>query len=263
MKTQVFLCSMLAMFAIVRINAQDAPVCQPDTAFANSGAIISPTPFQNDTLGDGLPGACINTAYDVTVFVHPPSSIEVFGNSVPVASFKIDSVSNLPDGMSFSCSTEDCLFLADSINCIYLSGIPTADNPVGNYELEIFLTASVGLAFSLRFPDPTFAPGSYVIALDAEGGQACLTSPTTDYNNREQGLSIFPNPVSDIITLHLEDLTGGDGEVSIWDFSGKLVTQRFWSTYDNSLHVGDLGPGLYLLQWSNHDDVRRGRFIIN
>ncbi|NND33156.1 MAG: hypothetical protein HKN76_11245, partial [Saprospiraceae bacterium] len=42
----IIMCSLLMTGLLV---AQDSPVCDPDTAFVNSGAIVQPSPLQNDT----------------------------------------------------------------------------------------------------------------------------------------------------------------------------------------------------------------------
>ena len=196
----IILCT---FFAIGTLFAQDTPSCDADTAFINSGAIVQPTPIQNDTLGDGLPDACINTPYNLTMFLHPPSSFAVGTINVPVTSFRIDSVINLPDGLSYECSAPDCTFPADSINCIFLSGTPSDANESELYELTIHLTVSAGgLGFAATFPDPALAPGSYHIILHPEGDTACQTStPVLDHNPIAETINVFPNPGEDQITL--------------------------------------------------------------
>src|SRR5210317_882506 len=91
--------------AFFNISAQDTINCNPDTTFINSGALVDPAPYINDTLGEGLPDGCINTPYDLTIFVNPPNTFEFNGFAVGVDSFTIDSLVNLPDGLSYTCST--------------------------------------------------------------------------------------------------------------------------------------------------------------
>lgn len=243
--------------------AQDEPVCEPDTAFINSGALIDPAPFINDTLGGGLPDACLNTPYDLTIFVHPPNTFTSGNITVPVDFFRIDSVVNLPQGLEYSCNTENCTFLADSISCIYLSGTPTEENTGENYELTIHLTVSaLGFPIPATFPDPTLAPGSYSIALHMEGSEACQTVPTLDFRSTAEWMNLYPNPVQDHIRLDLDGKMAADATLKIWNQSGALMKQVSVKNQGiEEILVGDLPGGFYIATLQSESGLFRAKFI--
>ena len=168
---------------ITSTNAQDSTaLCQPDSAFLESGQIIFPTPYVNDTLGDGIPvEACINTPYDLTFQVLAPGVLNVSGFPVSLTSISIDTVLNLPAGITYECTAPECLIVADSFSCIFLSGTPSPDNQVGDYELKIVLTANTSIGpIPLEYPNPALVPGTYILVLNEEGSANGSTTPGFD-----------------------------------------------------------------------------------
>lgn len=245
-------------------GAQDTPACDPDTAFINSGAIVDPLPYINDTLGEGLPDACINVPYEQTIYVHPPSMFNTGVLILPVASFRIDSVINLPDGITYNCSSEDCLFLADSVSCIYLSGTPTAENSEEVYELKIYITISAsGFPIPVIFPDPTLAPGEYNIAMHPEGDPACSTVPTLDIQPTPDWISLFPNPVEDVLNIEVKGQRTSVQNIRIWDQSGVLVRDlplESWSGTQR-YNLEGLPAGFYITTIQTTEKVYQSKFI--
>ncbi len=236
--------------------AQDSTfVCEPDSAFLESGLIISPPPFVNDTLGVGITReACINTPYEMIFQALTPNTIVVSGFSVGLDSISIDSISNLPIGLDFSCSGNNgCVILSDSLSCIVLAGTPTEENQPGEYELLIKLTAftSIG-AFVINYPDPTLAPGSYILTLNEEGDPNCEeTTPVADVNLIPEGISLYPNPVSSVFTIEWESPQAGEGWLQLMNSTGQLMYQQKIDygqgpeRYD--LQVDHLSPGMYMV----------------
>lgn len=243
--------------------AQDNPVCDPDTAFVNSDAIVDPLPYVNDTLGEGLPDACINTPYSQTIFVHPPAMFNTGVIIVPVNSFRIDSVINLPEGISYTCSTEDCLFKADSVSCIYLSGIPTAENSEEVYELKIFITINAGIAFQATFPDPALAPGEYNIAMHPEGDPACGTVPVLDIEPTPEWISLYPNPIGDFLNVEISGERAPVSNIRIWDQSGLLVKELPVDGLSGlqQFYLGELPAGFYISTIQTKEKVYRSKII--
>jgi hypothetical protein len=263
---RIYLFCLALILVTTLIEAQDTPVCDPDTAFVNSGEIVSPSPIQNDTLGEGLPNACINTPYDLNIFVHPPSTFTFAGFEIPVTSFKIDSVINLPEGINYGCSTEDCIFLADSINCIYLSGTPTEANTESQYELTIYLTVIAGnLPLAATFPDPTLAPGSYFIIINPEGDAACQSTPTLDFNAIAESVRVFPNPVYDRLSLSFESKKPAEGLLQVWNHAGALVKQKPVTISTGkellSIELENLPQGFYVVGLQTKEATFRSKFI--
>ncbi len=59
------------------------------------------------------------------------------------------------------------------------------------------------------------------------------------------GVKIYPNPVSDILSI---DLAKTDNcELYLYDITGKLLLQKSVSSYPAQINVSGLKPGVYLL----------------
>lgn len=256
MKQFFTLLALLIAFTIDS-NAQDSTlVCVPDSAFLASGQIIYPAPFVNDTLGDGIPEiACVNTPYDLTFFVNVPDMIVFPGVPFPITVeyISIDSVQNLPSGVTYSCGVDDCFIPGDSVTCIYLQGTPDETNQPGDYELKIFLSLkAVGLpAFEASFPDPVLAPGTYIMTLNEEGSADCGTTPVFDYQDVPDGINLYPNPVSSSVTLEWESKQAGKGVLQVMSYTGQLLFERNISfgqgLVNQSIQVNNLQAGMYLV----------------
>jgi hypothetical protein len=227
----------------------------PDSSFINSELIIFPTPFVNDTLGDGIPvEACINSPYDITFFVRSPKTIEFAGLNLTVESIRIDSVQNLPEGITYSCSAENCEVLADSTTCIFLTGTPNSNNEPGAYELVIFLTIKlVALpGFTATFPDPNLAPGSYTLVLNNEGSPACdSTTAVADLFVKIDRFEIYPNPVQDELQIRWNAITNSDINILISDLTGQILKRENLSTgrgyHQTNVQMEMLQSGFYLV----------------
>ena len=73
-------------------------------------------------------------------------------------------------------------------------------------------------------------------------------------------LSIYPNPVSDRITILLDE--SGPARVSIYDLNGKKVSERELRPTQGRLQVpvSFLKPGIYFLQITGEDQIYTGKF---
>jgi len=255
---------LFAIIASVGLSFNLSAQCTPDSLFVIDSQLISPSPFLNDSMGDGLPAACLDMPYEVTLFVRPPSAFVLAGTNIPVSSFQIDSVLNLPPGITYSCSTDDCFFLADSISCIYLSGTPSGDDLQNRYDLSIGITVSaIGLKFPVAFPDPTLAPGEYFI--DIRNDSSCQTTATRDFGNIHSIAKVFPNPARDRIYLTVVSKVRSEGHLQIRTLAGEPIRTASVAIQPGSqefnLDTSDLPVGLYLVGLQSSDDMHWSKFF--
>jgi len=254
----VLILSFLNLIAIPG-QSQTLISCDIDSAFAASGALVSPTPFVNDTLGDGITvEACINTPYDFQVSLHAPDSLVIAalgGVSVTINSVRITDVVGLPEGVGFECSYPDCEFPGDSIGCIRLIGTPTAANDPGTYELFIKMQLRTALLpVSVTFPDTTgslgLPEGVYAITLNPEGSDNCeMTSSSEDISLLEE-FSVWPNPVFDHLALEWSSNYRGDAAVRLVTSTGQLLQRQEVSLSGYQKHIFDMSglpAGLYFV----------------
>jgi plastocyanin len=72
---------------------------------------------------------------------------------------------------------------------------------------------------------------------------------------------IYPNPVSNSLTINLADLTGVDTIIKLYDSSGKLVFEKK-SSSTLQVDVSAYAKGLYTLELSNSDKVLRTQVVV-
>lgn len=247
---------------------QDTLICEPDSAFLASGAIVFPPPFVNDTIGIGIPqAACINEPFEVIFFLNAPSNIVFAGVDIMVNWIRVDSVTNLPAGLDLQCSVDDCQVFPDSLACIRLSGTPDSSNMPGDYELLIFMTASTNIFPSLpiEYPSETLgAPGSYTITLLEEGGCDTISTAVHQYTEVED-LNIFPNPVRNELAVQWQSQFLGSGVIGLTTLTGQRVYHEELRVQPGLMRhdvgMGSLAPGIYLLDFRS-DKVNFRRKVL-
>jgi hypothetical protein len=93
-------------------------------------------------------------------------------------------------------------------------------------------------------------------------GTIIVTEPQTTVNDLEPlSVLVYPNPVSNILTINLSDFRGVDTTIKLYDSSGKLVFEKKSSS---TLHVDVFAyaKGLYTLEISNSDKVLRTQVVV-
>jgi hypothetical protein len=85
---------------------------------------------------------------------------------------------------------------------------------------------------------------------------------------QKNGISVYPNPAIDIISIKFNSLNDINGDINaeIFDIHGKLkFKQNYSSLEDNKsieIYLNDLNQGMYLIQISSSDKVLgKKRFI--
>lgn len=121
------------------------PVCFPNPNLTEVGL------FPPDTLLDCVESG---TYYDEIIQFKnfdtiPGSAIGFPGFNFVIVSVQLDSITNAPDGLTYTCNNPDCFFLGAETGCIRISGY-TTDAP-GVYNLGFYATVYVqGLASPIQ-----------------------------------------------------------------------------------------------------------------
>ena len=93
-------------------------------------------------------------------------------------------------------------------------------------------------------------------------GTIIVNEPQATVNDLEAlSVLVYPNPVSNILTINLSDFRGVDTTIKLYDSSGKLVFEKKSSS---TLHVDVFAyaKGLYTLEISNSDKVLRTQVVV-
>ena len=93
-----------------------------------------------------LPPGTINEVYQEYIQFYAPSQLDLDGTSIQFNNVVINSINNLPNGLTYQCSTGNCSFGSDQIGCIGLLG---TSQETGVFDLSI--TASVSVSYDLGF----------------------------------------------------------------------------------------------------------------
>ena len=112
-----------------------------------------------------LPTGTINQIYEEYIQFYAPGQLELDGTSIEFNSVVINSINNLPNGLSYQCSSGNCSFSADQIGCIGLIGTP---QETGVFDLSIQASVSVSYdtgilgTVDINFDIPYYGGNTYL-----------------------------------------------------------------------------------------------------
>lgn len=225
----------LSVFMLgINNNSEAQTCCTPDTTVidtANPGQ-ISPMI---------LPAATVGQYYEQTVTVLPPPTADSYGLSFDVDKIRIDSVVNLPPGLSW-CKDETFFVVTDPNThyCVNIEGTPT---DTGNYQLELYITPWADLAgFSVK-QDQVVDDTSISIQVNPD-----LTSI-----KQNKVLSInhaYPNPFYDETTISFSANQKAKAELKVYNLLGEIIhrEEKTAITGENKFHFdgSSLPAGTYI-----------------
>jgi hypothetical protein len=83
-----------------------------------------------------------------------------------------------------------------------------------------------------------------------------------DLSFKNQMLSVYPNPVGDILNIDLTGMSQAEGTISIINFEGKtLVSRQVNNEEVLLLDISHLPTGIYLCRYSNASEIRTVKII--
>jgi hypothetical protein len=175
---------LLLVFCVAAIAAGHA-IAQPCTPPAGmpDGVWILPEPYMPD---DPVPGtgivdeACVGAPFTMIFDIQVPAQFEVPGlGTIPLESLSLattGAVSGLPASFNYACNPPNCVFPANSIGCIAVSGTPQAGNE-GEHDLSFAASLSTsGLSMPIHIPEDTSPGGVYVLRIHPSNHPSCLVA---------------------------------------------------------------------------------------
>jgi hypothetical protein len=82
---------------------------------------------------------------------------------------------------------------------------------------------------------------------------------TEEIQKEAQNIQLSPNPVSDVLTVNLENLNGG--MLQLMDKQGRILQTLSVQTTQVSLDVAPYPSGLYFLRWTDGEQLITNKFI--
>ena len=90
-----------------------------------------------------------------------------------------------------------------------------------------------------------------------------ITSNATGINEiKSNKLSLYPNPVADILNVALPEINDGTAFYEVYSYNGKKVSEGIMSGSEMRIPVNGLSPGLYQIKVSFGKTVYSGRFLV-
>ncbi|OFX60305.1 MAG: hypothetical protein A2046_05725 [Bacteroidetes bacterium GWA2_30_7] len=74
-------------------------------------------------------------------------------------------------------------------------------------------------------------------------------------------LNIYPNPASDILNINISELNNNEGNIEIFDLSGRMI--QTVSEIQDKINISKLENGIYLIRIKNNTEIYSAKFIVN
>lgn len=239
----------LAMAVLMAITATSLSAqCEPDTVNCTD------TGESGEICPRYLPEATVDSEYDESITVIPPSQFSYLGSTIVISYITVDSVLNLPEGMNYQANASK--FYPDTTYCVQISGTPAAS---GSYPLSIYVSVFINLGT---------VPILAAQLVDDTSVVMTVNDPTGLYTlgiNEFHVLPILPNPFTESVLLGF--YTPDDDQVSlkVYNLLGKLMHEETrWAPPGEHRFVFDgrtLLPGTYFYRVTNSQQIHTGKFI--
>jgi hypothetical protein len=235
------------------VNAQTGCTEYPSSTTSSCVPPSLPEPGL-DPADDSLD--CLITGQSANVTINFKNFDTISG--VTVEWLRLDSLTNLPCGLSFALNqAPGHQYLSAENGCMSLAG--TVTSGAGIYKLGIYVTIKVSIlpnpvsgeagALSAQFGGPPF---DYYVRVKANAGDACPDIPTgiRDLPN-VTGFSITPNPVKSVADVKFSLENPMDVKVVIYNAVGQQVygSDVRGNAGENKVTIdrSNLNAGVYLL----------------
>ena len=220
---------LLLFMAVLPLSVLSAQNCMPDTTIQDTtGVFPGPFDIENPSPDDGINEcAVIGENFEFVFTIAVGDSITIPGTA-PQSLDKIvlTEINNLPEGINYLCEPDDCTFEKNSLGCAVLTGTPTANNTVGDFELEIKVNVFVGgLPFGIpvTFPDEDLAPGVFSLKLLADANEPCDVVATNEQLADKVQVTMQPNPTTGPVNIKINADVSGGFNLHVVDLLGQSV----------------------------------------
>ena len=223
-------------------------------------AQCTPDPGCLDTLQAGeycpqdFPPLLLNVAYDEVITFILALEFEYNGTTYTLDSIAVDSVRNIPPGLTYSSSANG--YVPDSAYCSQLSGTPTqaGEFPIAFY-LEPFVDFGSGPVSLGQFTDDTSVVVTVYDPTGIEPQQA----------DQFQILPIVPNPFSEITRISFYTPYQDRVSLQVFNILGKMMYEETQSATSGEqefvFNGSELLPGTYFYRVINSSKLFTGKFI--
>ncbi len=225
-----------------RVAAQCTPMSAEECPDPENNGEICP-----DSLADGF----LNQLYSQVATILTPLSDT---NNIPIHHLTLQSVDNLPPGLTWESNAPNNEFLAGNYYCILMEGVPTE---TGVFNLEVVVDVYINV---LGFP-------VYALTITDSTSLAIEILDNTGIaeNNGLVVAGSYPNPFSSWTSFRIVAADAGEARFELFNLQGQRVYSVDWqlSTGEQYYHFngGDLPAGTYLYAITTGRNSARGMII--
>ena len=127
-------------------------------------------------------------------------------------------------------------------------GVDATRYPSGHQYSHTFTTVGVNTYECSPHPDSMYG------TINVTGSTAGISE------NNLLSFEMYPNPVSDLLNIQLP--TGTEkAEVSVFDYTGRLVSSKTISSNDTAIDVQKISKGIYMIRVATNTKIGVQRFI--
>ena len=152
-------------------------------------------------------------------------------------------------------ASQDWTLVSNTVSGSNRTIVATRANNTGNSDDHIF-SASAG-SLSVIYAKGSSTSYAY------HGGNRGFTTLSVTLGipeNKLLSFEMYPNPASDVLTVQLP--TGTEkAEVSVFDYTGRLVSSKTISSNDSTLDVQNISKGIYIIRVATNSKIGVQRFI--
>lgn len=242
-----FLPVLASLIAGLSLTVQLSAQCTPDPGCLD-------TLLPGEYCPQDFPPLLLDVPYDEVLTFILALEIESNGTVYTLDSIAVDSVRNIPPGLTYSSSANG--YVPDSAYCSQLSGTPTqaGEFPIAFY-LEPFVDFGSGPVSLGQYIDDT----SVVITVYDPTG---IGPQQVD---QFQILPIVPNPFSEITRISYYTPFEERVSLQVYNILGKLMYEEIQSTTSGEhqfvFNGSELLPGTYFYRVVNSHKLYTGKFI--
>lgn len=221
------------------------------------GADDCPDPEDNgqvcpDTLAPGF----LNQPYSVVATILPPAYIDTLSLQIEINHITLDSVVNLPDGLTWVSNAPGDEFYPGTYYCILMEGTPTVAD---TFQLRIYIGIFVELlGDTIKLAQIVDSTSLAITIIDNTG-------IAEDRDSRFYVSSCTPNPFTTWVSLSYYAEEPGPVEFEVFNLTGMLVDTRKASAErgDNYFHYdgGHLPSGVYFYSLKSGGRAAAGKIV--
>ena len=249
---------LLFTFSLFLLNASAQVACVIDTTNVVQGA--TPT-------AENLPCAVQGVYYEQVIQILLPSAFAV----ATIDSFKILTVSGVPNGMQYASNPANRVFKGGKSGCFFIKG--TTNDPKGYYDIGFTGTAFVKVnGVKTTYPlDEAAAKGAgFDLFIEiVEPGDTCRQPVTSSIKDSKQfdnvAFNTFVSSQNDQVMVQVKTTEAFTAKVFIVNMLGATVASKHIEVNGNTsdvLDVAGVAKGMYTVVLQSNNKIITKKIII-